>query len=88
MQVIIEGQSPSNEFGDIAIDDISFTSACMLATSPLPPGTTIASTTQQPCPGEDQFHCGDGTCILVDKYCDGKNFVLFDLTNNGFWNKG
>ncbi|XP_076802493.1 MAM and LDL-receptor class A domain-containing protein 1-like [Clavelina lepadiformis] len=70
-QVIIEGMAPNSDLGDLAIDDISFTTSCLYDGSALPPGTTVATTTVSPCP-VGQFHCGDGTCINDFLYCDGR----------------
>ena len=70
LQVIIEGTSPDGDFGDLAIDDIGFSSSCLVDGSELPPGTTTIAPTISPCPS-GYFHCGDGSCIDNDKYCDG-----------------
>ncbi|XP_078483553.1 MAM and LDL-receptor class A domain-containing protein 1 isoform X3 [Ciona intestinalis] len=70
-QVLIEAMAPNSALGDIAIDDISFSNSCEVDGSILPPGTTVATTTESPCPGDLEFHCGDGTCMHIDKYCNG-----------------
>ena len=70
IQVLIEGMSPNSDLGDMAIDDISFTSECVFSGVPLPPGPTALPTTVSPCP-PGRFHCGTGICIDVDYFCNG-----------------
>ena len=67
---MIEGLS-GKDLADIAIDDVGFTDECIISSQILPPGTTVATTTQSPCPEENQFHCGDGACVFADRRCDG-----------------
>ncbi|XP_014680988.1 PREDICTED: MAM and LDL-receptor class A domain-containing protein 2-like [Priapulus caudatus] len=73
-QVVIEGLMGPSYQGDIAVDDISFTPACIVI-----PGATvppIAPTTHAPVtkpggcnPGD--FYCTDNiTCIAANKKCD------------------
>ena len=76
LQVIIEGSAPDNDLGDLAIDDIGFSSNCLVDGSELPIGTTTVPTTVSPCP-TGHFHCGNGDCIDNENYCDGKNLFMF-----------
>ena len=74
-QVLIEA-TVGGKYGDIAIDDVSFTPACkeFTGTFPsVPPPTKIpVMTTVNPClPG--QFACSDGSCIDILLLCDGNN---------------
>lgn len=89
LQVIIEGMSPNTEYGDMAIDDVVFSPQCVETTGTLPPGTTLIPTTMLPCANSDEFHCGDGVCVNVDKYCDGKSnlfsiFVIQFIFNTNY----
>ena len=62
-QVIMSGQYSRTEnmpFGDMAIDDISFTPKCRFLDEP--PETTTSPSTPKPCP-DGKFTCTDGSCI-------------------------
>ncbi|XP_041467549.1 MAM and LDL-receptor class A domain-containing protein 1-like [Lytechinus variegatus] len=69
-QVVIEVVRGDGPYGDIGIDDTSFTTDCMQVTGGLPSGTTTpASTTIGPC-GKGKWQCDDLTCIDSSQYCD------------------
>ena len=56
--------------GDIAIDDVSFTSSCIPYGGDLPP--YVSTTTEQsPCES-NEFLCSSGKCILQETVCDFK----------------
>ncbi|XP_071956933.1 MAM and LDL-receptor class A domain-containing protein 1-like [Antedon mediterranea] len=73
-QVIIESTVGDGIYGDIAIDDTSFTTDCVRSNNNLPTiptgSPTTPATTAPPC-GTGLFACTDGTCIDVQKKCDG-----------------
>ncbi|XP_033638977.1 MAM and LDL-receptor class A domain-containing protein 1-like [Asterias rubens] len=73
-QVLIEATAGDGPYGDIAIDDISFSTACKEYTGSLPtnPKPTAIPKPVDPCPG-GQFACTDGTCINPLLVCDGNN---------------
>ena len=86
-QVIIEAKVGDSFLGDIAIDDISFTSGCqyspdMLPNPPTPTGTTLAPTgptVTSGCTQGSQFTCvTSGQCIDIVKVCD----LRADCTDN------
>lgn len=64
-RVVIEGVRGNGYHGDIAIDDVSFTSGCKLTTGPLPQ----ALTTVGPC-GAGKGQCANGQCIKANMFCD------------------
>ena len=71
-QIVLDGKIDNvNSKTFLAIDDISFTSACKLH-SKHPPhhnnGTTQSPGSQ--CLIYDQFECSDGSCISFDEVCD------------------
>ncbi|XP_077978862.1 MAM and LDL-receptor class A domain-containing protein 1-like [Glandiceps talaboti] len=69
-QVIIEAVRGKGQYGEVAIDDISFTPDCMEYTSDLPVGSTHAPTPPyNPC-GAGYWTCQDGECIDESYYCD------------------
>eukprot|EP00057_Strongylocentrotus_purpuratus_P018000 XP_011672474.1 PREDICTED: MAM and LDL-receptor class A domain-containing protein 1 [Strongylocentrotus purpuratus] len=69
-QVVIEAIRGDGPYGDIGIDDTSFTPDCVTTTGGLPAGTTTpAATTIGPC-GAGKWQCADQTCIDSDQYCD------------------
>nr|XP_054757464.1 MAM and LDL-receptor class A domain-containing protein 1-like [Lytechinus pictus] len=69
-QVVIEVVRGDGPYGDIGIDDTSFTTDCMQVTGGLPSGTTTpAVTTIGPC-GKGRWQCDDLTCIDSSQYCD------------------
>ncbi|XP_061173555.1 MAM and LDL-receptor class A domain-containing protein 2-like [Saccostrea echinata] len=67
-RVVIEGIRGKGYHGDIAIDDMSFTSGCKLATSYHLPQ---ALTTIGPC-GAGKGQCNNGQCIKYNMFCDFK----------------
>ncbi|XP_022096408.1 MAM and LDL-receptor class A domain-containing protein 1-like [Acanthaster planci] len=74
-QVLIEA-TVGGKYGDIAIDDVSFTPACKAFTGnfpSVPPPTKIPiNPTSNPCLPA-QFACADGSCIDVLLVCDGND---------------
>lgn len=64
-QVYIEGQTGIVEYGDIAIDDISFSSEC----DPV----TIETTIKPIICNTDQFQCNSQQCIPRNEVCDFTN---------------
>ncbi|GFN85250.1 MAM and LDL-receptor class a domain-containing protein 2-like [Plakobranchus ocellatus] len=68
-QIVIEAQKGASYTGDIAIDDLSLTSGCVLSQVTLPTGPP-PTTTPNPCGAN--FSCGDGSCVSKDALC---NFV-------------
>ncbi|XP_041460944.1 MAM and LDL-receptor class A domain-containing protein 2-like [Lytechinus variegatus] len=75
LQIIVEAVRGDGEYGDIAIDDTSFTPGCVFIDTPLPSVVTQAPTAPPPdlptC-GPDSFQCNDGTCLDVQQRCDAK----------------
>lgn len=74
-QVIIEATVGDGDRGDIAIDDITFTSSCLLRnTTQLPEVTTLppisVMTTVRSCE-EGDFICTSGPCVPLAGRCDG-----------------
>ncbi|XP_041467512.1 MAM and LDL-receptor class A domain-containing protein 1-like [Lytechinus variegatus] len=69
-QVVIEAIRGDGPYGDIGIDDTSFTPECVKSSGGLPSGTTTpAVTTIGPC-GAGKWQCSDLTCIDANRYCD------------------
>ncbi|CAF0847412.1 unnamed protein product, partial [Rotaria sordida] len=74
-QVVLEAIVGDDYAGDIAVDDTSFTSGCILANVNLVTVTTIRPTTTSPnpCIANNQFMCiENGQCIDKEKVCDFK----------------
>ncbi|XP_077864143.1 MAM and LDL-receptor class A domain-containing protein 1-like [Saccoglossus kowalevskii] len=78
-EVVIEGVEGELVFGDIALDDITFTPGCIQYDGELPIGSTAEPTTQEPgdgclpLPGEGPlFQCDDGSCVRDSYVCDYK----------------
>lgn len=76
-QLIIEAVTSenTNESGIVALDDISFNTACTEYLGTLP--TIVTTTTAKPC-GVNGYQCQDGTCISNTKICDFNS----DCSNN------
>ncbi|XP_041467546.1 MAM and LDL-receptor class A domain-containing protein 1-like [Lytechinus variegatus] len=78
VQVIIEATRGAGIYGDIAIDDTSFTPGCVFSDTPLATVSTVAPT-QPPtlpyCP-PDTFQCNNGTCLDVQQRCNLENDCL------------
>ena len=68
-QLVIEAVAAdsTNDFGIIAIDDISFTTSCSGYPGTLQ--TIITTTTAKPC-GANGYQCKNGSCIPNSKVCD------------------
>ena len=73
-QITVMGVKPGDMEAFIAVDDFGFTRTDICETMPTPQPST---TTKAPCP-EDQFTCGDGTCISKYQVC---NF-MYDCPND------
>ena len=74
-QVVLEAVVGDGHAGDIAIDDTSFTSGCILANIGLVAGATPVSniTSPNPCAATNQFMClENGQCIDEAKVYDFK----------------
>ena len=74
-QVVLEAIVGDGYAGDIAIDDTSFTSGCILANTDLDTVTTPTpvTTTPNPCVANHQFMCIENNeCIDKSKVCDFK----------------
>ena len=72
-QIVIEGVVGSGFFGDIGIDDVSFTDGCIMDNSIVLPVLTtyVPQTTVNPCP--NQFQCkSNAQCVPLDKVCNFK----------------
>ncbi|XP_077978879.1 MAM and LDL-receptor class A domain-containing protein 1-like [Glandiceps talaboti] len=76
-QIVIEAMAGDFLYGDIAIDDMSFTPGCILQTGPLPtaPATTPPpvppSPTPHPACEATEFYCSaDSRCIGADLICN------------------
>ncbi|XP_022097778.1 MAM and LDL-receptor class A domain-containing protein 1-like isoform X1 [Acanthaster planci] len=75
-QVIIEATVGNGIYGDIAIDDTSFTPGCVAYSGELP---VVGTSPWQPVPTTpplcqpDEFACGSGTCVSLSSVCDGTN---------------
>ncbi|RDD40325.1 MAM and LDL-receptor class A domain-containing protein 2 [Trichoplax sp. H2] len=78
-QLVIQATVGDSFSGDIAIDDVSFTSTCKSTTQslpyapPLPPTSAPPPTTavSHTCNLNTQFNCrSTGKCILLSKVCD------------------
>ncbi|CAF4185562.1 unnamed protein product, partial [Rotaria sp. Silwood2] len=72
-QVVLEAIVGNGYAGDIAVDDTSFTSGCILANVNLVTVTTPKPTTTSvnPCAASNQFMCiENGQCIDKNKVCD------------------
>ncbi|XP_077978864.1 MAM and LDL-receptor class A domain-containing protein 1-like [Glandiceps talaboti] len=67
-QVVIEGTVGQGRNGDIALDDIAFSSGCQPYHGTLPTATT-APPTPSPC-DTDQFACANRSCIPLSQKCD------------------
>ncbi|XP_072182119.1 MAM and LDL-receptor class A domain-containing protein 1-like [Diadema setosum] len=72
-QIIIEATSGGGIYGDIAIDDTSFSPGCEITTDPLPvvatdPPTPPSDATPT-CP-PDSYQCRNGSCIDALQRCD------------------
>jgi hypothetical protein len=71
-QIVIEGVS-GGYFGDIGLDDISFTDGCIMDNSIVLPSmtSTTTQTTLSACP--NQFKCkSNNQCVPLDKVCNFK----------------
>ncbi|RDD40324.1 MAM and LDL-receptor class A domain-containing protein 2 [Trichoplax sp. H2] len=64
-QVVFEAVNGKYLWGDIAIDDISFTTSCSKVNTPLP----VAPQTDPGC-STGQKKCNNGNCIQSTKWCD------------------
>ena len=53
--------------GDIAIDDVTFSPECQLASQST---TSSSSPSPAPCDPSSQFTCGDGSCIPLPDFCN------------------
>ncbi|CAF4949732.1 unnamed protein product, partial [Rotaria magnacalcarata] len=74
-QIVLEAVVGDGFAGDIAIDDTSFTTSCILSNINLPTDTTPVPTTTTPnqCVANGQFMCVEnGQCIGKEKVCDFK----------------
>ncbi|UJR31098.1 hypothetical protein I4U23_018606, partial [Adineta vaga] len=74
-QIVLEAIVGDGYAGDIAIDDTSFTSGCVLANVDLVTVTTPipSTTTPNPCAATGEFMCVEnGQCIDKAKVCDFK----------------
>eukprot|EP00057_Strongylocentrotus_purpuratus_P017999 XP_011672473.1 PREDICTED: MAM and LDL-receptor class A domain-containing protein 1-like [Strongylocentrotus purpuratus] len=72
IQIIIEATCGDGIYGDIAIDDTSFTPGCVFSDTPLPSIATVAPTpppTLPTCP-QGSFQCNNGTCLGFEQRCD------------------
>ena len=99
-RVVITATRSMGPKGDVAIDDLTFSTGCQLEGNSTTAGPTITPTTASGC-GEQQFQCGDLTCIPREQICDFKaqcvdesdesgckQLCTFDATSNGdlcFW---
>ncbi|XP_072163102.1 MAM and LDL-receptor class A domain-containing protein 1-like [Diadema setosum] len=69
-QIVIEAIRGDGPYGDIGIDDTSFTPDCVKTSGGLPQGaTTPVSSTIGPC-GAGKWQCDNNECIDSGKYCD------------------
>eukprot|EP00057_Strongylocentrotus_purpuratus_P018006 XP_011672480.1 PREDICTED: MAM and LDL-receptor class A domain-containing protein 2 [Strongylocentrotus purpuratus] len=74
VQIIIEAVTGNGIYGDIGIDDTSFSAGCQFSDTPLPSMTTKAPTADPgdlPTCGPDSYQCNNGTCLDVEQRCDG-----------------
>lgn len=72
-QIVLEAVAGNGYAGDIAIDDVSFTTGCVLSNVDLVTVTTPipTSTTANPCEAHNQFMCLENRqCIDRSKVCD------------------
>lgn len=71
-QVIVEATVGAGPFGDMAIDDITFTPDCILDdAATLPTGATDPATTTRPSACGTNFQCKSQTqCVDASKVCD------------------
>ncbi|CAF0808194.1 unnamed protein product, partial [Brachionus calyciflorus] len=76
-QIVIEGIVGSDQYGDIGLDDISFTSGCQIDNTIVLPTTQSSqttSTTSYPCGNPQQFfQCKSNNtikCIPINKVCN------------------
>nr|XP_037284195.1 MAM and LDL-receptor class A domain-containing protein 2-like [Rhipicephalus microplus] len=68
-QVVLDGWPE----GSIAIDDVSFTTDCLISQSSLVPTISPGNT----CNSETEFTCKDNSCVLKELFCDFKSDCPF-----------
>jgi hypothetical protein len=71
-QIVVEATSTGGYYGEIAIDDTSFTPGCVIDNSPFPSITPVPTTTTTPRCGLGNFECKSGQCIPGNKVCNFK----------------
>ena len=76
-QITVLGAKPGDMEAFIAVDDFAFHPSDVCMTMPAPGPTSTTSSSPAPC-REDEFTCGDGTCISIWQEC---NF-MYDCPND------
>ncbi|WAR02785.1 MLRP2-like protein [Mya arenaria] len=72
-EIIVEGVRGTSAYGDIGLDDTSFSIGCKRSTSQFPPGFSVPPSvgpTVSPTCGAGQFQCPAGKCIPTTQVCN------------------